>query len=401
MSDFYTVEELKEKFVLPEFRLEIAKWVEENLRPLENDIEYVMLVGQKCAPLTGDHLEQIIQMFDPFVVAGSRGHGTGHHKRDIAHAYALAVDSFQNTSVFYSEAIAGFLAGAYHELGAAFTVRYHDKNYCVGHAEAGAYVAYHMLKNYLPEHVCLLVAYAIAAHTHYTADFVSADGYNRKVWKDTLVPNRGRQARLSVWLCRMADRLDNLGSAHLARTFDAWADMTIFGGADLRPNGTWNIADENSLKNLLVPDYKSSDGKATAFTMVIGYGASAIQLKPFYNIHDHRFPNMQMLKSRKLEEIVLIANSVNVKSTENPGLDKLIGILDRVEMTSIYGTHQYELIKTAWDSLTEAQQVQWSPILETSDTLYTNWLDFLLKTVSKSEIFPGFDNKTFFNNYLK
>lgn len=345
--------------------------------------------------------QAVLNEASSFLDRGSRGHGKGHHSRDIAHAYALAMDSFKNPTVFPAEAVAGFFAGALHELAAGVMVRYHDKYYCIGHGEGGGYIAYHLLLKYLPEHICLLIAYAIDAHTHYTADFeASKDTYARKVWNDSLIKDNGRLARIAVWLCRMADRLDNLGSSHFSRTFDAWGDMTVFGGADMRPNGTWNIADENSLKNLLVPDFKSSDGKATTFTMVIGYGASAIQLKPVYNVHDHIFPNMQMLKARKLEEIILIANSLNVKSDKNPGLERLIAFLDRVEMTPMEGT-QLSLITTAWDSLSEAEQIKWTPILDAAEELYIRWLTLLKATVTAGEIFPGFDNQVFFAEYLK
>lgn len=397
----YSLKDLQEMMTSPAGRQIMTDWVEVNLRPLENDEEYLRLVKLGGAPFNGDILTRLIAKFDTFVVAGSRGHGVGHHKRDLAHAYALAADSFKNPNIFPAEALAGYIAGGWHEFAAGYTIRYHDKNYALGHAEAGAFGLYHALLEFFPEHICLLVAYAVAAHTHFTADFISVDGSPRKVWKDTIFQADGHWIRLAVWLCRMADRVDNLGVAQIARTIESWADMVIFGGADLRPDGSWNAMDENGLKTLLTPDFKNAAGGPTTFTHILGYAASAIALKPLYNIHDHFFPNMDLLKARKLEEVVLLANSLSIKSTTNPGLNRLVSFLDRVEMSTMTGTKQEALISSAWTSLSEAEQIKWSSILDTAEICYTRWLELLLQTVSRKNIFPGFDNEVFFAKYLK
>lgn len=395
-STFFTPSELREKFLNPDFREEVALWVENNLRPLEDDKVYLDLVQKPNFVLTGKIVNQIDAITAPFLDLGSRGHGKGHHKRDWAHAYALAIDSFKNPKVYPNEAIAGLIGGISHEIAAGVMIRYHDKKYAIGHAEAGSWMLYQLLKSIIPDQVLLPACYSIARHTTYTTDFTSEDGHLRKVWKDSVFEANGKLVRIAVWLTAMADRLDNLGASHFCRTIDATADGTVFGGANLRPDGGWDNLDEKYLRNLLIPNFWTVDGKPSTFYHLLGYGASAVAKPAVYNAYDHVFPVMRQLVAKKHAEIILICNSLNNSSNVDPGIESLLTLLDRVEMEVCNGQHQ-SLIGSAWSSLSDTERAKWGPIISIANRCYTEWVEELKDIVIGNPIFPDFDNTEFFS----
>ncbi len=384
---FYTIEELKEIVSTEAGRRHIADWVKENLEPLEDNNVFYSLVKKGGYELNKSALVQIIHALRTYADAGTRGHGKGHHVRDFLHAYVLATDTFNNSKIAPAEALAGFLAGAYHELGISFMVRYHDTKYCIDHGAAGAWTAFHIFRQFLPEHIALIIAYNINLHSHYLKEITATeDGDVRKTWNDALFERDGYLVRMSVWLTRFADRLDNL--AHFARHIDANADGYLVGGANLRPDGGWNKLDMSKVRSLLIPAFVTETGDATTFKHVLGYGASAFA-GGVYDKHDHLVPAMVDLKLRKLAQIVVALNTMLGKPADNEAqISDLVAYLNKIEMNPMEDSH-FQIILSGWETLSSEEKKIWAALLPVLNKSYDEWFAYLVAKAQNSNLFPG------------
>jgi len=144
-------------------------------------------------------------------------HGIGHWTRDFAHMLRLAQDAIVPEDVI----VPALVGGTLHDIGSVFVDRYAEKNRAVRHAEAGALVvrAAALETGALTEAEADLVAYVIAAHTHYLQpqEVKCADGVVRTVRPYTDMFD-GKPVE-EVWLARWADRLDVNGPCFPARHY--------------------------------------------------------------------------------------------------------------------------------------------------------------------------------------
>src|SRR3989339_878259 len=105
-------------------------------------------------------------------------HGLGHMVRDYLHAINLfQTGNYEPKSIFV-----GMIAGALHDIGCILIHRYDEKNRAVRHAEIGALLIQDILDNLnVNDSEKKLIAYAIAAHTHYinTEKIECRDGVKR------------------------------------------------------------------------------------------------------------------------------------------------------------------------------------------------------------------------------
>lgn len=152
------------------------------------------------------------------VDAAEPGHGSGHWARDYLHALMLANDPDLDPTLIPC----CFFGGTLHDIGTLFLDRYADKDRAFRHAEAGALIvrAAALESGVLTEDQADLVAYMIAAHTHYlkSSQVLCQDGVTRTVdpyvcETDTGVP------LLEVWLSRWVDRLDCIGPCFVGRHY--------------------------------------------------------------------------------------------------------------------------------------------------------------------------------------
>ncbi|MFH0814843.1 MAG: hypothetical protein V1902_02035 [Candidatus Falkowbacteria bacterium] len=147
------------------------------------------------------------------------GHGLGHLVRDYVNALRL----FSKLEADPSHLFVALLGGIFHDIGCAVVERYAESKRAVRHAEAGAL----LLSDLFAVDSCglnsgeqLLVAYAIAAHTHYLKPqtVVCGDGVSREVAPYKDLDDEGRPI-LGVWGTRWTDRLDTNGPAFLGRHY--------------------------------------------------------------------------------------------------------------------------------------------------------------------------------------
>lgn len=148
------------------------------------------------------------------------GHGPGHLTRDYVHALSL-VDTLDADP---KHLFVGGVAGVLHDAGCTIVERYKESQLAVRHAEAGAlffdFVANEYKELGLNSAERTLMAYAIAAHTHYTksSEIKCADGETRKIEPYVDTDAEGRPL-LGFWLARWVDRLDCNGPCFPARHY--------------------------------------------------------------------------------------------------------------------------------------------------------------------------------------
>lgn len=160
---------------------------------------------------------------------GDPGHGLGHWGRDYIHSLYLAHDPELEPKYV----LPCVLGGTLHDLGSLYLDRYADKNRAFRHAEAGALLirAAALESGFLNRDEADLVAYVIAAHTHYlkSSDVTCADTETRRVYPyrdveevETNPHDRNQfdlEPMLEIWLPRWVDRLDCSGPCLVARHF--------------------------------------------------------------------------------------------------------------------------------------------------------------------------------------
>jgi hypothetical protein len=151
--------------------------------------------------------------------AAEPGHAVGHWVRDYVHAMKLCSDLY----VELAHTFVGFLGGTLHDIGCAIVPRYQDSKRVVRHAEAGALLLLDLFEKDacgLNEAEQILVAYAVAAHTHYLkpATVVCADGETRVIEPYKDLDDNGKPI-FGVWIARWVDRLDTNGPAFVGRHF--------------------------------------------------------------------------------------------------------------------------------------------------------------------------------------
>jgi hypothetical protein len=226
------------------------------------------------------------------------GHAIGHWVRDYVHALRLC----SGLDVELAHAFIGFLGGTLHDIGCSIVPRYQDSKRVVRHAEAGAL----LLLDLFAKDDCglngaeqILVAYAVAAHTHYLrpATVVCADGETRVIEPYKDLDDEGKPI-FGVWIARWVDRLDTSGPAFVGRHFLTLVDThEDFAGAA----GFQTIEFAPHMRPLL---RDKPDGPQT-MTEHLRMFANSQATKPPYGLHDFgAMETMRDTRRAQLERII-------------------------------------------------------------------------------------------------
>ncbi len=151
---------------------------------------------------------------DRGLVEAEADHGPGHWCRDYVNALRLGHDVGLSPRLV----VPCILGGTLHDVGTLFVDRYADRHRLVRHAEVGA-LAFKAAAHGsgLTTEEIDLVAYAIAAHTHYLkpTEVTLGDGTVHTV--TPYADMDGDRPLLEVWLARWVDRLDCSGATFVGR----------------------------------------------------------------------------------------------------------------------------------------------------------------------------------------
>ncbi len=213
------VEEIADKLGKPEHEAELFERVKALRAEVTPELHARVESRDRLKAITdGLHVMRAVKrrlMAVRSIEDGDAGHGPGHWCLDQVHATWLA----QDPSIDERDVLAGVVGGALHDISTIFVERYAERDRVVRHAEAGGLLVLAALEelNIVPAAEAKIIAYAIAAHTHYLApmEVSCTDGVKRG-----FVPYTdlfGDKPFMPVWLTRWADRLDCSGPRFIGR----------------------------------------------------------------------------------------------------------------------------------------------------------------------------------------
>lgn len=378
---------MKTKFANPSEQYQASLWIEKVLRPLADPTVYEALCNSESFDFTVEKFVVLQKTLEPFAASGTPGHDRGHHLRDLLGVAAIVGNDPTVAKAYPSDVLAGFLAGAYHDIACAVVNRYQDGQSWLAHAEIGAWIFFHLTEGLLPESIRLLAAYAIAAHTHALKQVVTTIGNPRQPWEDKIFFNLGRPVRVAVWLTRFADRLDTNGVTLLARHIVAQLDSYVYKGVDLSGSASY-MADDIMLKLLLKPEAILEGTTPSTLLHIKRFAGSNDQSKigP-YNQHDARFPAMDRLITAKSKQAVKLAEVIgkDEKSLLDSLQSKTITVTDSgffwEFLKKVSSTEDIEVVHTSftavWDSLSTDEQNKWVAGVKFAQKEYGNWVGLL------------------------
>jgi hypothetical protein len=319
--------------------------------------------------LNETRLTKILNAFKEFVDELPPGHDPGHFYRNLLNSIILH-DSLTRRVASKPDLTAGLLAGTFHDIGSSITVRYLDKVNCAGHAEIGAWLFYEQTANLLGESTRKLVAYSIAAHSHYLRPLETKfpKKYTKKpYWDELWTDNNDKLCGVAIRMARMTDRIDTNGPStllfrHLMSQFDCDQD----GGADIS-DGKWITINEESLNRLFAPIITNPIlNPPTALEHITRFANSNFGKSP-YSTDDHLFPKLNELLSLKLAsmhgvEFLATSTGYNVMAM-GINLDYIKNIFKHI---SLANNEKFEKVWknliVYWNKLTSEDQIRWIEI---------------------------------------
>jgi hypothetical protein len=331
------------------------------------------------------------------VIGGDAGHGPGHWARDFSHALRLAHDPAIDSSVV----LTGLIAGTLHDLGTVLLDRYADRARAVRHAEAGALVVREaaLATGTLTTFEADLVAYAIAAHTHYLAvqPVTCTDGVVREV--RPFVDLRNGEPFLPVWLPRWADRLDCSGPCFVARHYlTLYRDHYDFGKAADEASGQfYKITYADHMRPLLRSgeEIKVAGGQRT-FVEHAKMFANSQSFESPYGKYDRGDmvtlrDEYRAIVERVLED-VLNPRDMNLERIRRAWTAFLGTNIEPSEL----GRKAAELLDQGFERLPIETQLAWSNGFQETMLAYVSWsrrrLDFLDQQPVEHLRLPGIVN---------
>lgn len=409
VPSFYTPEELRQKLLDNAFQSEMIDWVENTLRPLENEAIYLMVAQDHpvtVRPIDTACIQAVLNRLEPYILLGTPAHDLGHHIFDALGGSAIISNDPFLANAYRNEIDAALFGAMFHDNATGIQHRYIDNEWELNHGELAAWIFYHATEGLLIEPVRRLTAYAIAAHPHMTKEMTAKNGSVRKPWNDKLFFYGERPVRLAVWITRWTDRLENGGDSatHFPRHALASVDGARVGGLDLHGVDWYNFNDQ--LKFLFTPKAVVSevlslnqdgtpvlkDGKPVVNKIpsmlqhLKGYASSALAF-PYspYNQHDHRSPVMSHLMGWKVAHSSKFIEAVTI-TTGAPNFELFVNLM---KLKSGYPNSQMttdtiEMVRDLWKLNSPEDQAHWSLGFEMALNHYYEWLSELQHQISKA-----------------
>jgi len=406
--DFLSPNVVKRKIAKEHFRKSLVKWVEDTLRPLEENSTYLgFAIGEREDQILDlGTIEKVINSMMPFTLLGTPAHDLGHHIFDaLGGAAIISNDPFVGSG-YRNDINAAFFGAMFHDCSTGVQHRYIDSEWQLSHAEIAAAIFFFNTQKILPFNLRVLTAYAIAAHAHMLKQTVAKDGSTRKIWNDELFFNNGRPVRLAVWITRWTDRLENGGdpATHLPRHAMASVDGAIVGGFDLHRVDWYSHNDQ--LKYLFTPEaaiygFRAVDGGGnlvekdglpvfnkvpTMLQHLKGYADSAETSKvSAYNQHDDKSPNMRKLMDWKIaksrEFVDLVTNTKGVPDFEK--FVKLMTLKSGKPMND-QGIKAIQMVRDLWNLNSKEDQSHWANGFDMALKSYYQWIGVLADQIGKA-----------------
>ena len=374
---------LRKKLLRRPFQVEIADWINQNLRPLEDRQKYLELCQKEPSYIPDtDTINKIFRHLNHFTTLGKPGHDTGHLLRDFLSGSVISGTDPYAAKAYPNEKSAAFFGSAYHDLGNSITFRFQDYFWECGHAEIGAWLFYHLTAQFLPEQVRLLTAYAIAAHTHLLKPVETKVGFVRPVWVDHLFETPdGHPVGVAIWITRFADRLDTNGVTLLCRHMIATIEGSRQEGRNFS-GSNWYEINKESLSILMKPDTILIGNAPSSLKHLENFAKSAETITP-YSQYDAKFPVMKELISYKVKQSETLIDIVK-SQTGKPDFPKFRRFITKMSLSPIIKSTLNDL-ETLWNELTPEEQSHWGPAFDYIEKSYIEWLEILHDKIKQGD----------------
>lgn len=403
--DFSSPDDIKEKLKSRDIQLALIDWVNQNLRPLENDEVYLKVAKgsrlDKTFKVTTDTIQKIIDVMMPFTVLGTPAHELGHQIFiSLSGAALIAKDPFI-ASCYRNEINGAFFSAMFHDNSSGVQHRYIDDEWELNHGELAACIFFFNTARLLPRNIRLIASYAMATHVHILENKIVNNRTIRKKWEDRIFYNGKTPVRTAVWITRWTDRWENGGdpATHLPRHTMAIVNGALVGGRDLFGINEYNLSDQ--LYSAFIPKTvitevpvfekdglpAMKDGKQVVNKIpsmlkhLESYRQSAVRTEiSVYNQYDRFSPSMCKLMDWKIAQSIKFVDLVtNTKGI--PDFEKFVKLmtLKSGDPLSPIGLETIKKIRNLWDHISPENQSHWAKGFDMALDSYYEWLH-LLKT---------------------
>lgn len=390
------IKSLKEFVTSPEGQEKLVSFIE-NLKSEVGNREGWINTCQKAdqelqkKPVNEQVVDNINKKFEVFVNQMPPGHDKGHFSRDLLTSIVLH-DSLKDKVAFKSESAAGLLAGAFHDIGTSIIPRYQDNKYGAGHGETGAYLFWQISEGLISENTRKLVAYSIAAHTHYLKPIEAQipQGYKKdKYWDETWTDENGKLVGVAPQMTRRSDRTDTNGITLIFRHINSRMDSIEEGGQDLS-GGEWVNINHDALLQTINPIIRDPiENPPTTLEHVLRFARSN-DGKNAYSEKDHLLPAFQEILNLKLSQLQTLVNEIEKPDNfiaENPENNQSVhNLFYKVSKANPERFEKaWKNFQSIWSELSPESKSRWYKGLEYSKVAYNQILDFYQNKTKDSE----------------
>jgi hypothetical protein len=381
---------LRDSLTKEETLQEISTFIEELREEVESNEKWLKICSkaEKETPESLSQMpqtiEKIFETLKPIIENTPPGHDYGHILRDTLAGITIANNKL-NTA-YEVEKTAGIIAAMLHDVATAVFPRYKDTNSIVGHAEVGAWIAYNTFTN-LGKNLRKMVAYSIAAHTHYLKP-IQVDNYTRMPYlcEPFKEPETGKIAWAAPTITRIADRIDLGGATHFARHLIAEADAILAGGGK-------NLVDNNfyeiNLEHLRELFEINQENKTTLFGQVIAFSKSNFG-QSVYSKNDFLFPVASDLFGIRALQIVDISNQMlsgnkvfsSKGSKDSSETVEKVAYWISLSPANIFKP-TWEILQNIWDGLDKKTQNAWCYGFRKIGEIYPIWLNTIHQKIEE------------------
>lgn len=299
------------------------------------------------------------------------GHGVGHLARDYINALLLS----QQEAIDPQHIFVGFVGGVLHDCGNTIINRYDEEKRVIRHGEAGSLLFNAVARDVdINDAERILIANAIAAHTHYLKPLVitGRDGLIRTLEPYQDLDSDGRPI-LGIWLVRWIDRLDCNGPTFPGRHY-----LTL---TSPRPEFDGVAFYQSDLKSALNPTLRTEleikSPNAHPQTMrehLRMFARSATNNSP-YGTHD--LPVMQAMRNENTSALNSIIGAVDpdanlTASDIDAGLANWTAFMSNIEPSQL-GRNAAVKLQDMFGGLPETTRRAWVSGFDQAMRVYPLW----------------------------
>ena len=402
----------------------IAKFIEDMVAKVGSKEGYTKMVKAAEKDLVNGKLPSaffklMMKIFKRFIIKTPTGHGVSHLYQDILAAIVFATDKVFKQWIgwkFISAADlwAGLVSGILHDIGNSVVARYKDWERRNGHAEIGAWLVFYLLEGHLSEEMRYLIAYNIAAHTHYTQtedkELVWGGTYKRPIYwyEDIDVFKEGLFVGIGVIITRAIDRLGTRGYVLMARHLLAAADSVQSGvvGIDLSGKGQAYQVDREALRVHILTTAEMVDiGRPkpvpTVWQHILNLSAGDLNRNEWpYGKNDlvlgETLQDLLRIKEEQAKQLARVLEDTEL--TEE--FDRVKALLKIKTVLNMFSRAQsfngaWEELAPLFNELSDLELAKWQAAVEAAEKGHASWMSFMLmraKSDSTNPILAIFDD---------